>query len=86
MEKMKMMSCDIANENVVKLSKLFPECITEVIAEDGKAKKAVDFAVLNQLFNGNVTNYSTGGGGCKRMLSIYLAGQIKGKSYCESAN
>ena len=62
MEKMKMMSCDIANENVVNLSKLFPECITEVIAEDGKTKKAVDFAVLNQIFCGNVTNYSTGGG------------------------
>ncbi len=80
MEKMKMMPCDIANENVVKLSKLFPECITEVIAEDGKAKKAVDFAVLNQIFCGNVTNYSTGGGALRECYQFTWPDKSKARA------
>ena len=85
MEKMKMHSMDIVNDNVQKIGNMFPECITEIIGDGGTVKKVVDFSILNQLFDYNtINNPSTGGG--KGKIPIYMARQIKGKGYCEPNN
>ena len=47
-EKAKMMSLDMTQENIKKIQELFPNAVTEVIGEDGKVKLAVDFDVLKQ--------------------------------------
>ena len=47
-EKAKMMSLDMTQENIKKIQALFPNAVTEVIGEDGKVKLAVDFDVLKQ--------------------------------------
>ena len=87
MDKLKMKSIDIAQDNIERIGQLFPECITEIVDETGKTKKVVDFAVLNNIFNCSVTNYpNAGGAALQRVLSIYLARQVKGTCYCESAN
>ena len=53
---------DIVNDNVQKIGNMFPECITEIIGDDGTVKKVVDFSILNQLFDYNtINNPSTGG-------------------------
>ena len=56
MDKLKMHSIDIVNDNVKRLGELFPECITEIVGDDDKLKKVVDFSILNQLFNYNTIN------------------------------
>lgn len=48
MEKLKMHSPDITQENIAKLAELFPNCVTEGQAEDGRLRKFVDFDVLKQ--------------------------------------
>ena len=50
MEKMRMESMDIVAQNIEKLGNLFPNCITEVIDDDGNLKKFVDFDKLKQNF------------------------------------
>jgi len=47
MDKLKMMSANIVDENIEKIGALFPNCITERIV-DGKAVRAIDFDVLKQ--------------------------------------
>ena len=37
MDKLKMHTQDIVNDNVKRLAELFPECITEVTTDDDKA-------------------------------------------------
>lgn len=51
MEKMKMHSMNKIDENVKKIAALFPECITEVINEEGKLEKVVDIDAFKQLFS-----------------------------------
>lgn len=51
MEKLKMHSMDIINDNVKKLGELFPECLTEVINDEGELEKAIDFDKLKSLFS-----------------------------------
>ena len=63
MDKLKMKTIDIAQDNIERIGQLFPECITEIVDETGKTKKVVDFAVLNNIFNCSVTNYPNAGGG-----------------------
>ena len=48
MEKLKMHSLDIVDENVAKIAGLFPDCVTESVAEDGSIRKAIDFDRLRQ--------------------------------------
>ncbi|MCF6246622.1 MAG: site-specific DNA-methyltransferase [Desulfobacula sp.] len=48
MEKLKMHSPNFAEENIEKLSALFPGCITESTYEDGTLKKSIDFDLLRQ--------------------------------------
>ena len=47
MDKLKMMSANIVDENIEKIGALFPNCITERIV-DGKIVRAIDFDVLKQ--------------------------------------
>lgn len=51
MDKLKMETPDLVQSNMEKLSALFPACITEVRGEDGKLKKAVNFALLRQMLS-----------------------------------
>lgn len=48
MEKMKMHSPNLTQENIARIRELFPSCVTEVQGEDGKLKLAVDFDQLRQ--------------------------------------
>ncbi len=48
MEKLKLHSPDLTQENIAKLAELFPNCVTESKAEDGKLKRAIDFDQLRQ--------------------------------------
>ena len=48
MEKMKMQTTDIANENFLKLAALFPNAVTETIDENGEVVRAIDKDILMQ--------------------------------------
>lgn len=41
-----MKSFNVINENVIKVAKLFPHCVTERLGNDGKPKLAIDFEKL----------------------------------------
>lgn len=51
MDKMKMESIDMTQENIEKIGNLFPNCITETQDKDGKLKKAVNFEMLKQMLS-----------------------------------
>lgn len=51
MDKMKMHSMNKIDENVKKIATLFPECITEIINDEGKLEKVVDIDAFRQLFS-----------------------------------
>lgn len=48
MEKMKMHSPNLTQDNVARIRELFPSCVTEAKGEDGAVKLAVDFDQLRQ--------------------------------------
>jgi adenine-specific DNA-methyltransferase len=48
MDKLKMHSPNLVEQNIEKLAELFPNCVTEATGEDGKLKKAIDFDLLKQ--------------------------------------
>jgi adenine-specific DNA-methyltransferase len=48
MEKMKMHSPDMTQENIARIREAFPGCVTEAMDEYGKVKFAVDFDLLKQ--------------------------------------
>ena len=54
MEKMRMESLDMTAQNIEKIGALFPNCITETVDENGKAKKAINFDLLKQMLSGDV--------------------------------
>ena len=54
MEKMRMESIDITSQNVEKIGRIFPNCITEVVGENGKAKKVINFELLRQMLSGEI--------------------------------
>ena len=54
MEKMKFETPDMAQMNVEKIAALFPNCVTESKAKDGKLKKAVNFDSLKQMLGESV--------------------------------
>ena len=73
MEKMKMQSENLVDENVEKIAKLFPNCITEGKDEDGKVVRAVDFDLLKQelskdLVEGNDERYTLNWAGKKQSI------------------
>lgn len=48
MEKLKMHSPDLTQDNIARIRDLFPGCVTEAKSEDGSVKLAVDFDQLRQ--------------------------------------
>jgi adenine-specific DNA-methyltransferase len=48
MDKMKMQSPNLTDENIDKIAEIFPGCVTESRNEDGSLKKAIDFDLLKQ--------------------------------------
>jgi adenine-specific DNA-methyltransferase len=48
MDKLKMHSPDLTQENVAKIRELFPNCVTEAADENGRIRLAVDFDQLRQ--------------------------------------
>ena len=48
MDKLKMHTPNLADENFRKLAALFPNAVTETIDEDGKVVRAIDADVLRQ--------------------------------------
>ena len=56
MEKMKMQTKNIADENYEKLAKLFPNAVTETIDENGQVVRAIDKDVLMQEINTTVVD------------------------------
>ncbi len=62
MEKLKMKSKDMINENIKKIGKLFPNVITEIKDEEGNIVRAIDFELLQQelsdeIIEGNKERY-----------------------------
>lgn len=54
MDKMRMESPDLTDQNIEKIGALFPNCITETVGGDGKMKKAINFDLLRQMLSGDV--------------------------------
>lgn len=54
MEKLKMHSHDLTQDNTARIRELFPGCVTEVKGEDGSVKLAVDFDQLRQELSGSI--------------------------------
>ncbi|MGN5173493.1 site-specific DNA-methyltransferase [Aeromonas sp. 102P] len=48
MEKLKMHSPNLVEQNIEKLAELFPNCVTETKGADGKLQQAIDFDLLKQ--------------------------------------
>ena len=49
MEKIERMTPDITQENVERITELFPSVATEIIGEDGTLRRAIDFDALHEL-------------------------------------
>lgn len=54
MDKMKMDSENIQQENVAKIAALFPNCVTETRNENGHLKKVINFELLKQMLSDSV--------------------------------
>ncbi|HIF9106916.1 TPA: site-specific DNA-methyltransferase [Photobacterium damselae] len=54
MDKLKMHSSNLVDQNIDKLAQLFPNCITEAKGDDGKLRKAIDFDQLKQELSRNI--------------------------------
>ena len=54
MDKMKMQTVNITEENIAKIGKLFPNCLTERLDENGKPETAIDFDLLRQELSKNI--------------------------------
>ena len=54
MDKLKMHSPDLTQDNIARIRTLFPGCVTEAKAEDGSVKLAVDFDQLRQELTGSI--------------------------------
>lgn len=49
-----MESVNLAEQNIEKIGSLFPNCITEIIDNNGKLKKAINFDILKQMLSSDV--------------------------------
>ena len=54
MDKMRMETADMVEQNIDKIAALFPSCITETVDENGKPKKAINFELLRQMLSPDV--------------------------------
>ena len=64
MDKLKMHTSNLADENFKKLSSMFPNAVTETLNENGDIVRAIDVDILQQEISGTVI---AGG----RAVSIY---------------
>ena len=48
MDKMRMQTVDVTDENIKKIGELFPNCVTERLDINGKPEAAIDFDQLRQ--------------------------------------
>jgi adenine-specific DNA-methyltransferase len=56
MDKLKMHSPDLTEQNIARLAELFPNCFTEAEDKDGKPNWAIDFDQLRQELSGTVVD------------------------------
>ena len=73
MDKLKMQSENLVDENVEKIAKLFPNCVTEGKDEKGQVTKLVDFDLLKQelskvVVDGNDERYTLNWAGKKQAI------------------
>ena len=54
MEKMKMQTTDVVDENIKRIGEMFPNCLTEVKDEKGRPQVAIDFDQLRQELSKNI--------------------------------
>jgi len=54
MDKLKMHSPDLSQQNIARIRDLFPGCVTEAMGQDGKIQLAVDFDQLRQELSGEI--------------------------------
>jgi adenine-specific DNA-methyltransferase len=54
MDKLKMHSPNLTQDNIARIQALFPNCVTEARVEDGSVKLAVDFDQLRQELSGSI--------------------------------
>jgi adenine-specific DNA-methyltransferase len=54
MEKMKMHSPDLTQDNIAKIRELFPNCVTEAVKVDGSIRHTIDFDLLRQELSGAI--------------------------------
>lgn len=54
MNKLKMHSPNLTEDNITRIREMFPGCVTEAKGEDGSVKLAVDFDQLRQELSGNI--------------------------------
>ena len=73
MDKLEMQSRNLVDENISKIAKLFPNCITEGKDENGQVEKRVDFDLLKQelskdIVEGNDERYTLNWAGKKQAI------------------
>lgn len=73
MDKLKMQSENLVDENIEKIAKLFPNCVTEGKNENGQVTKLVDFDLLKQelskvVVDGNDERYTLNWAGKKQSI------------------
>lgn len=56
MDKLKMHSPDLTQDNIARIRELFPGCVTEAVDKNGKLRLAVDFDQLRQELSGHVVD------------------------------
>ena len=54
MDKMKMHSPDLTQDNIAKIRAAFPDCVTEARGKDGTIRLAVDFDQLRQSLSDHI--------------------------------
>lgn len=54
MEKLKMQTIDVVDENIKRIGEMFPNCLTEVKDEKGRPQVAIDFDQLRQELSKNI--------------------------------
>ena len=54
MDKLKMHSSNLAQDNIGRIRELFPSCVTETQGEDGSVRLAVNFDQLRQELSGSI--------------------------------
>ena len=54
MEKLKMQTTNVVDENIKKIGELFPNCLTETLDENGRPQTAIDFDQLRQELSKNI--------------------------------